>query len=174
LGGLCKLSSRRDIMRIELAHPVRVLGVVLAACLMLPAAVRASSFSISDLTESTPAISDTDSSGRLTFSPTSCGSRESIQPFGRHRMCSGAFRLDPIISPMDSINQMIGLVGSFTQGTFSEARPCSADCTTSIGWRRWLRETRIEFLRTSVVQRRLACSVGDISPTGVRVRSPVA
>jgi probable HAF family extracellular repeat protein len=27
---------------------------------------------------------------------------------------SHAFRLDPIISPMDSINQMIGLVGSFT------------------------------------------------------------
>ena len=31
-----------------------------------------------------------------------------------------------------------------------------------------------EFLRSSVGQRRLACSVGDISPTGVRVRSPVA
>jgi hypothetical protein len=29
-------------------------------------------------------------------------------------------------------------------------------------------------VRTSVVQRRLACSVGDIGPTGVGVRSPVA
>ena len=37
-----------------------------------------------------------------------------------------------------------------------------------------LSAVQIEFLRTSVVQRRLACSVGDISPTGVRVRSPVA
>lgn len=33
---------------------------------------------------------------------------------------------------------------------------------------------QIEFLRSSVVQRRLACSVGDMNPTGVRVRSPVA
>jgi prolyl-tRNA editing enzyme YbaK/EbsC (Cys-tRNA(Pro) deacylase) len=36
-----------------------------------------------------------------------------------------------------------------------------------------LSAVRSEFLRTSVVQQRLACSVGDISPTGVRVRSPV-
>jgi hypothetical protein len=32
----------------------------------------------------------------------------------------------------------------------------------------------MEFLRSSVVQRRLACSVEDTSPTWVRVRSPVA
>ena len=40
------------------------------------------------------------------------------------------------------------IVIAFRQDTFFEARQCSADYTTSTGWRR-RREARIEFLRTT-------------------------
>src|SRR5436190_18628380 len=41
------------------------------------------------------------------------------------------------------------IVIAFRQGTFFEARQCSVGCTTNTGWRRSLREIRIEFLRTT-------------------------
>src|SRR5579864_6955568 len=49
------------------------------------------------------------------------------------------------------LHRRAAIVIAFRQDMFSEARQCTADCTTSIGWRRWRHEARSDFLRTTIL-----------------------